>query len=329
MKNIYYLDVQHTNPYENLALEEYVLNHIDRDSYLLFLWQNHNTIVIGQNQNAATQCRKTLCKEDQVTIVRRLSGGGAVFHDEGNLNYTFIAHEDHFNVERNYRVLLHALSKLNVFAQRVGRNDICLEGRKISGNAYYEREGKRLHHGTLLLSTDVTKMERYLNVKIDKLKDKGIDSIRARVTNIQQINPNIEINTLKKSIIQSYEKEFQLKSREYELIKVKKIELYELIKKYQSEEWNFEKAIDYSFELYGRYVWGEITINFIISENKIQEIKINTDALELNLFQRIRDKVKGQKIDVDALIGILKNMDENHYNSVILRDIEKMFRNKL
>ncbi len=175
------------DPYANLALEEYLLTHIPDETVIPYLWQNQNTVVIGKNQNAWKECRFTDLEADQGHLARRLSGGGAVFHDLGNLNFTFLAHKEDYSVPKQLDVILEAVRSLGISAEKTGRNDVTADGRKFSGNAFYSNGVTEYHHGTLMVDVDKEKLSRYLNVSPKKLQSKGVDSVRSRVVNLREL----------------------------------------------------------------------------------------------------------------------------------------------
>ncbi|MTK11235.1 MAG: lipoate--protein ligase, partial [Clostridiaceae bacterium] len=185
------------DPYYNLSLEEYLLNNVEEDEVILYLWQNANTVVIGRNQNPWKECK---CKELELNngkIARRLSGGGAVYHDLGNLNFTFVASEALYNLEKQLKVILKAAQKEGINAQFSGRNDIEVNGKKFSGNAFYFTKTSAYHHGAILIDTDINKLGSYLQVSKEKIQSKGIDSVQARVVNLKNLNKDITIESFK------------------------------------------------------------------------------------------------------------------------------------
>ncbi|WP_367328267.1 lipoate--protein ligase [Lentimicrobium sp.] len=176
-----------TDPYFNLAAEEYVLKNFERDSFML--WRNEPAIIVGKHQNTLAEINQDYVKENMIKVVRRLSGGGAVFHDLGNLNFTFIASgENHQLVDfRKFtQPILEVLQKLDIEARFEGRNDLTIDGRKFSGNAEHVHKNRVLHHGTLLFSAQMADLSSALKVDPDKFQDKAVKSVRSRVTNISE-----------------------------------------------------------------------------------------------------------------------------------------------
>src|SRR5690554_1895283 len=176
-----------TDPRYNLALEEYVLKYLDTTEDIILLWQNEPSVIIGRNQNTTEEINATYIKEHNIHVVRRISGGGAVYHDFGNLNFTFVTNNLRENLN-NYRKftepVIQALNELGVPAEFSGRNDIVVEGKKISGNAQSYHKNRMFHHGTILFNANLEMVAKVLQVSADKIASKGIKSNRSRVTNI-------------------------------------------------------------------------------------------------------------------------------------------------
>ncbi|MDR2776191.1 MAG: lipoate--protein ligase, partial [Tannerella sp.] len=203
MKLSYILSEQ-TNPYKNIALEEYLLWNVEKDECILYLWQNRHTVVIGINQNPWKEAHVKELEQDGGFLARRMSGGGAVFHDLGNLNFTFLVREGKYDVVRQLDVIIHAVAKFGIYAVRSGRNDILTDGKKFSGNAFFNSRGYCYHHGTLLLNVDMSDLSRYLNVSHTKLQSKGVDSVRSRVINLKDLAPDIAVESLQTALIEAF-----------------------------------------------------------------------------------------------------------------------------
>ena len=209
MKLFLYL-AQGTNPYRNLAVEQYLLEHVPRDACILYLWQNRHTVVIGRNQNAWQECRTARLEADGGFLARRLSGGGAVFHDLGNLNFTFLVNKADYSVEKQLSVIVEACRSLGIPAERSGRNDVLTGGRKFSGNAFYEHQGRCYHHGTLLVDVDMEAMGRYLSPSTAKLQAKGVSSVRSRVVNLRELRRDLTIPMLREALTGAFSQVYGL-----------------------------------------------------------------------------------------------------------------------
>ena len=189
------------DPYENLALEEALLHRVGEGELILYLWQNERTVVIGRNQNPWKECRTALLAEEGGRLARRLSGGGAVFHDLGNLNFTFLMSAEDWDLPRQLTVIERACRSLGIPAERSGRNDLLADGRKFSGNAFYQHNGKAYHHGTLMVDVDMEMVQRYLSPSKAKLAAKGVDSVRSRVVNLREFVPDLTVEQLADALI--------------------------------------------------------------------------------------------------------------------------------
>ena len=206
-----YLDLTTTDPAFNLAVEEYVFHCLPKDRMYVMLWQNDNAIIIGKHQNTHAEINETYVAQKGIRVVRRLSGGGAVYHDMGNLNFTIIADSqgDSLDFGRFCDIVIRALEKAGVHAQRNGRNDMTIEGKKFSGNAQYVKQGRIMHHGTLLFDSDAQVLSQALQVDPEKIKAKGVKSVRSRVTNIRPYLPvDMELPQFRKLLLDSILEQF-------------------------------------------------------------------------------------------------------------------------
>lgn len=205
------------------------------DEAILYLWQNADTVVVGKHQNVFAECNYNLMKNDGVHLARRKTGGGAVFHDDKNLNFTFINAREDYNLQRNQSIIKRAMSHFGLQCEISGRNDISYDGRKFSGNAFFMGKDFALHHGTIMLDVDLTRLEQYLKVDASKLFNKGVASVRARVINLKTVAPHMSIYGIKQAFIKAFEEEYQQKAKEYDLSVIKE-QFEELRRQYASEE---------------------------------------------------------------------------------------------
>lgn len=224
----------------NLARDGYFLENNKKGDVILYFYVNKNAVIIGRNQNAWKECSIANMDADGVQLVRRHSGGGAVFHDNGNLNFSFITDEKHYDLNRQMRVILNAVSKLGLKAELSGRNDITVDGKKFSGNAFSLAKGNRSHHGTILVNADLTKLSNYLCVSKEKMRSKGIDSVRARVCNICELSSGLTVEAMRRLVIESFIEEYGAAS-EYVFDGTALAEVEERRERHASWEWRFGK----------------------------------------------------------------------------------------
>lgn len=204
LRRLYAIAAEGTDPYENLALEAYLLERVQPGECILYLWQNQRTVVIGRNQHASNECRIQALEADGGHLVRRLSGGGAVYHDLGNLNFTFLTVRRDYDVARQTETILQAVRALGIPAEKNGRNDLTAAGGKFSGHAYYQTGEQCYHHGTLMVSVDLSPLAAYLQVSPLKLEAKGVKSVRARVVNLTQFRPELTVAQLRQALVEAF-----------------------------------------------------------------------------------------------------------------------------
>lgn len=304
------------NPWINLALEEYFLINQSRGEATLFLWQNKDTVVIGRNQNPWTECNLNLMEEENIRLARRISGGGAVFHDDGNLNFSFILNRDSYNVERQCGVIINALKLLGIEAVMSGRNDITVNGSKFSGNAFCFRGKNGLHHGTILVNANKEKMARYLNVSREKIEAKGVSSVKSRVRNLCEVNRELTVDTVKKAVIKAFEDEYGSKGEHIYFscndkdIWPKDSKFREIITRNGSWEWNFGETPDFNISLKKRFNWGGVEIYFKVDNAVVQKADVYSDALCEEIILRLPELFAGTKFDGQELSNkLLKNKE--------------------
>ena len=308
------------NPRFNLALEEYVLKYLDSDEDFVLLWQNENSVIIGRNQNTLEEINPDVVKKHDVNVVRRITGGGAVYHDDGNLNFSFITKmKDNLNDYRKFtKPVIEGLNNLGVPAEFQGRNDIVVEDKKISGNAQSFYKDKMLHHGTILFDANLPFVAEVLNVKADKIKSKGIKSNRSRVTNIlPYLKEEVSMGQFKKTLLEHLLGTKDIVKHVYELTDDDYEKINELMeKRYNRWEWNYGESPDFSIEKAGRYEGGKVEFHFNVSEGKISDVKIFGDFLGSRDITELQDKLKGTQYEEEAFRKKLENepLDEYFFN---------------
>ena len=294
------------DPYLNLATEQYLMETVEEDACILFLWQNQNTVVIGKNQNAWKECRTALLAEEGGVLARRLSGGGAVFHDLGNLNFTFLMPQAEYDLDRQFSVIAEAVNLLGLQAERSGRNDVLVEGRKFSGNAFFKHNGNAYHHGTLLIDVDMDKLGRYLNPSKAKLQAKGVDSVRSRVVNLRELNSQITISSMKeamtKAFAQVYDKPMTVitdQDFDHDAIEA-------LRQRNASWEWNYGQKLPFTAELEARFPWGCVQLCMQVENGMVESAKVYSDAMDWQLPNQLETLLKGVRFEKEAVCTALQ-----------------------
>jgi len=307
------------NPYENLAKEKLLLDNVKDDEMILYLWQNQNTVVIGRNQNAYAECATALLKKDGIHLARRLSGGGAVFHDLGNLNFTFISSSENQNTENNLKIIALACKMSGIETLVSGRNDILADGRKFSGNAFYNSKGKSYHHGTILINADENKLSLYLTPSKAKLKAKGVKSVRSRIINLKEINPDISCDIMKENLTKAFEKFYSIKP---EIIKdLNENEIKKLSEEYKDDNYLFGIQPPFDIELSDRFDWGSISIRFSVEKGIIKTVSVFTDSMDFELSNRITSALEGCSFQKDAIKNILSGNEASDIIGLIEKSI--------
>lgn len=290
-----------TDPYYNLALEQHLLETVAEDTCILYLWQNADTVVIGKNQNAWKECRTALLEQEGGRLARRLSGGGAVFHDLGNLNFTFLMPQPEYDLDRQLAVIQQAVQSFGIPARRSGRNDVLAGDRKFSGNAFYKNGKQAYHHGTLLVSADLQRMTRYLDPGKAKLEAKGVDSVRSRVCNLSELCPNLTIPELKQALTQAFGQVYGLSVEQLSPDALDQAAVEALRCRNESWEWNYGPKLPFSFQCEGRFPWGGVQITLQVEHGTVALAKVYSDAMDWQLAPILEQALLGCRFTLEAL----------------------------
>jgi len=313
--NMLCIERNYTDPYFNIAAEEYVLKQFNEDVFML--WRNEPCIIVGKHQNTLAEINLDYIRENNIPVVRRITGGGTVFHDLGNLNFTFIKNgkpDELVNFRKFTEPILEVLQQIGIDAKFEGRNDLTINGRKFSGNAEHVHKTRVLHHGTLLFSAQLGNLSKALNVDPSKFSDKAVKSVRSRVTNISEHLLN-DMNVLQfRDRIQEH-----IKAQHPEMViinfsdeDVQKInELAET--KYKTWEWNFGYSPKYNFQKKVKANGGNIEFNFDVKDGIIEKAKIFGDYFSLHETSVIEKILINQQHDKAAISHCLKNVAIEQY----------------
>jgi lipoate-protein ligase A len=317
------------NPYFNLALEEYIFKTVGMQEDFIILWQNENTIVIGRHQNTIEEINANFVKENNIKVVRRITGGGAVYHDLGNLNFSFITGYDKNNMidYKKYTIpVINALKKLGVDAELSGRNDLTIDCKKFSGNAQSMHKGRILHHGTLLFDSNLDIIGKVLNVQLDKIQSKGIKSVRSRVTNIKDyLREGTDVNGFKELLLKNLFENNILE--EYHLSENDLVSITKLKEsKYDTWEWNYGKSPKFNFKNSKRFANGKLEVLLNVNSGLINECKIYGDFLALCSVDELEEKLRGIRYEKSAIEYILSSVNLTQYfGNITLDEILECF----
>ncbi len=294
----------------------------------LYLWQNRKTVVVGKNQNCWAECRISSLEEDGGYLVRRLSGGGSVYHDEQNLNFTFLVNEEDYDVERQLEVIIQAVRSFGLDARKTGRNDITIDDRKFSGNAFYKSGSKCYHHGTLLVDVDTQAMSRYLNVAADKLQSKGVASVKARVVNLKELYPDITIPALCGALVDAFGQVYgcqpePIQDGSIDFARVKALEAG-----FASWDWKFGRNVPFSWQAQHRFPWGGVQIQISAEKGMVADAVIYSDAMEGEFIASLPALLIGRTFDASSLVRALV-LDAAPEEEAILADLRQLIKEEL
>jgi len=303
-----------TDPTLNLALEECFLREYEEEVFML--WQNDNTIVVGKNQNTLAEIDLDYVKTNGIRVVRRITGGGAVYHDMGNLNFTYIANcegEWESDFSRFATPVISALSKLGIKAEVSGRNDIVVDGKKFSGNAQTIVGNRLLHHGTILFNADVSVLSKALTPDPEKIQSKGIKSVSSRVVNLSELLPGgIDAARLASLICDEVREMFG--ASEYQLSDEELSRAEKLAdEKYRTWEWNFGYSPKYTFTKKKRFDGGTVNVFISVSEGEIEEVKIFGDFFGIGDISDIENALHGRRHSETAIREALSGFEIKNY----------------
>lgn len=284
-----------TDPYKNLAVEQYLMERVGAEEVILYLWQNRRTVVIGRNQNPFQECSPARLISLKVLLARRLSGGGAVYHDLGNLNFTFLARKDNYDLQKQLDVIVEACRSLGIPAERTGRNDIVSEGRKFSGNAFYERQRRCYHHGTLLVDVDMAEMSKFLTPSRAKLESKGVTSVRARVVNLKELRSDLTVELLADRIEAAFAEVYGLTPEPLTGEDFDWSAIGVLTNRNSDWDWLYGRSSassNFSWRYSDRFPWGELSLEFVNRHGMVRRVKAYSDSMDWQIGDELERVLK-------------------------------------
>lgn len=291
------------DPYKNIATEKFLLENVPRGGCILYLWQNKNTVVIGRNQNAWAECRTSLLEDEGGKLARRLSGGGAVFHDLGNLNFTFLVNDPDYDLDKQLSVIQTACGYIGIETERSGRNDLLAQGQKFSGNAFYHKQGKAYHHGTLLIDVDMDKLSRYLTPSKAKLETKGISSVRSRVVNLKTLSPSLTCDAMRQLMARAFSEVYGHAAAPFILSDDAQAEIDRSAAQLSSWDWLYGPRLPFTFSCRDRFSWGSFQLQLQVEAGHIKAVGVSTDAMDWQLGESVQQALTGCRFRQEDLLA--------------------------
>lgn len=279
-------------PFMNLAVEGFLLENLAPYSHALYLWQNDNTVVVGRNQNTYAEVNPDF----KGYVTRRLSGGGAVYHDVGNLNFTFVSERSLYSVENNNKIILSALRNLGFNAELSGRNDVTVEGKKISGQAFCLRKDACYHHGTILINSDVERMRSALSPSKLKLQSKGVASVVSRVGNLKDWDPDVNVDKVKVALAEAFKEFYADCTVDEQVVDLTDSRIVAEAERISSKDWIWGKNPKAKCSIEKRFDWGIVQADIEIHGDSVTRLDIWTDSMNTEWVLVIKQKLQSTPV---------------------------------
>lgn len=298
-----------TNPYQNIAYEKYLLDTF-QDGVILYLWQNAPSVIVGRNQNLFCECDLSYLEKHKILPVRRFSGGGAVYHDMGNVNFTFLLKEDSENFDKIHEVVKETVHSLGVICEFSGRNDMLCDGKKFSGHAYLLENGILMYHGTIMASVDFLQLERAITPSIQKLNSKGIASVRSRVMNLSENDKDITTKKIVEAFIMTFRDRIGMVNDTIvyfdEKTSIKEVET--MANKLASDKWLYGESPEYNVCIEKRVEKQNFLFRMNIQDGVVSKVMVETDSLLVDSAKKYQQALLNQPYFPDTIDLMIEKM---------------------
>ena len=291
------------DPYRNLAIEKHMMDTLPEDTAILYLWQNDHSILIGRCQNPLYECRVDPFLSSGGHIARRMSGGGAVYQDRGGLSFTFILPKTAFDIGRQLSVVGMAVGAFGVQAQAMGRGDLFAQGRRFSANAYFKAGSAAMHHGTLLIDSDLERMDQFLTGGGEAHAAQTSPHMAAHAVNLHALAPAITVDELEQALCWSFSRAYGAQPAWLDERMLDSRSIAALTAQFADPKWIYPEAVAYTFSVSERFPWGQVTVKLKVEGGVIRAARVFTDAMEAPLFGRIEQALVGSPYLISAIAG--------------------------
>ena len=310
-----------SEPGRNLALESTLLDNVLPGEMILYLWQNNNTVLIGRNQNVYREVNLDSIERDGVHLMRRVSGGAAIYHDLGNLNYSFVARDTDFSADRQISIINEAISSLGIPAEIQEKKSIFVDGRKVSGSAYYHLNGASIQQSSILVSCDLDKVMEYIVPDPERFTKRGLAPISTRVANLCDTIPSLTVQEVASAVVKTCEDAFKTK---YELYPMPNRDLIEQKKfMFNSKLWTYGRSIQVDHYCENRFPWGEVRLEFQVENGEVTDARVWSDSAEPSVITDMYKALLGAPFTTKGLTSALRQLEKSQERDDVISLVEE------
>ncbi|MBR3356088.1 MAG: lipoate--protein ligase [Oscillospiraceae bacterium] len=321
IEKLYLAYADGSDPARNLAIASVLMDNVLPGEIILYIWQNDNTVLIGRNQDIRKEVNLKAIERDGVHVMRSSAGGAAIYHDTGNLNFSFIARDGDFSAERQTAIILDAIRSLGFDAEIKERGDIFINGKKVTGGGFYHYNGASLQYGTVLVNCDISKVMEYIVPDPERFSERGLAQISSRMANLCDTIPSVTVEEVGSSIVSACEREYNTKNILYNLPNRDLLEQKEFL--YRSRTWIYGRSIEYDHSCEKRFSWGQLRFEFQTENGEISNLRVLSDSTEPTVIDDIREALLGVPFNTKAMVKALRYVEKSQERDDAIALIEE------
>ena len=310
-----------SEPGRNFALESTLLDNVLPGEMILYLWQNNNTVLIGRNQDTYKEVNLDSIDRDGVHLMRRVSGGAAIYHDSGTLNYSFVARDTDFSIDRQINIINDAICSLGIPAEIREKRSIFVNGKKVSGSAYYHHNGASIQQSSILVSCDLDKVMEYIVPDPEKFEKRGLAPINTRVANLCETIPSLTVEEVAKAVIKTCEDAFKTKYELYPMPNRDLVEQKEFM--FNSKLWTYGRPIQVDHYCEKRFPWGEVRLEFQVENGEVADARVWSDSAEPSVITDMNKVLIGVPFTTKGLTSALKQLEKSQERDDVISLIKE------